>query len=469
MGFKKDFLWGGAIAANQAEGAWNVDGKGVSTADCFTVGAYGKPRVFTPGVQAGVYYPNHTGIDFYHHYKEDIRLLAEMGLKCFRTSIAWTRIFPNGDDSEPNEKGLAYYEDLFQTCRSYGIEPIVTISHYETPYHLVETYGSWRSREMIACYLRFCRAIFTRYKGLVKYWMTFNEINVSYLHPAMSIGVQVRDDENFDQVIYQCAHHLFVASAQAVQMGHEIDPENKIGMMMLYPTFYPETCKPEDQLMNMQQLDIHYYFSDVQVRGYYSPKAKAMWKEKKIHIAMELDDEEILKRGTVDYIGFSYYNSNVATTRSDVELVDGNMLNAVKNPYLKASEWGWLIDPIGLRLALNNLYDRYQIPLFCVENGLGAKDTLESDGSIHDDYRIEYLRAHVMAMKDAVDKDGVDLMGYTWWGPIDLVSAGTGQMSKRYGFIYVDKDDAGRGTYARRKKKSFDYYKQVIASNGEQL
>lgn len=469
MGFKKDFLWGGAIAANQAEGAWNLDGKGVSTSDCFKAGAYGKQREMTDGIIDGVYYPNHSGVDFYHRYKEDIKLFAEMGFKCFRTSIAWTRIFPNGDEEEPNEKGLAFYDDLFQECHKYGIEPVVTISHYETPYHLVKQYGSWRSRKMIDFYLHFCKTIFERYRGVVKYWMTFNEINASYLHPKMSIGVDIKDNEDFDQVIFQCAHHLFVASAKAVKMGHDIDPENQIGMMMLYPTFYPETCKPEDQLMNMEQLDIHYYFSDVQVRGYYTNKAKAMWKQKNIKIDMEPGDEDILKQGTVDYIGFSYYNSNVATAREDVELVDGNMLNAVKNPYLEASDWGWLIDPTGLRIALNNLYDRYQIPLFCVENGLGAKDEITEEGTIEDDYRIDYLKEHVKAMHDAVDLDGVDLMGYTWWGPIDLVSVGTGQMSKRYGFIYVDKDDEGNGTYKRMKKKSFDYYKHVIATNGEEL
>ena len=469
MGFRKDFLWGGAVAANQCEGAYREDGKGISTADCFTVGAYGKPREFTDGVLPDTYYPNHDGIDFYHHYKEDIKMFAEMGFKCFRISIAWTRIYPNGDEEVPNEAGLSFYDDLFNECHKYGIEPIVTISHYETPYHLVEKYGSWRSREMIDFYLRFRKTIFERYKNVVKYWMTFNEINVICLKPDMAVGLRIKEDENRDEVIYQCAHHIFVASAKAVKLGHTIDPDNKIGMMMLYPPFYPETCKPEDQLENMKQLDLHYYFSDVQVRGHYSNKAKAMWKEKGLNIIMAKDDEEILKDGKVDFIGFSYYNSNVATTRKNVELVNRNILNAVKNPYLKASEWVWLIDPIGLRITLNNLYDRYEIPLFCVENGLGAKDTINEDGYIIDDYRIAYLKEHIKAMKDAVDKDGVDLMGYTWWGPIDLVSAGTGQMSKRYGFIYVDKDDKGSGTYRRIKKKSFDYYKKVIASNGEDL
>lgn len=469
MSFKKDFLWGGAVAANQCEGAWNVDGKGVSTSDCMCASHHGVPREFTNGIIDGKYYPNHEAIDFYHHYKEDIALFAEMGFKCFRTSIAWTRIFPNGDDEVPNEAGLAFYDHVFDECHKYGIEPVVTISHYETPYALVEKYGSWRNRKVIDFYLNFCETIFKRYKHKVKYWMTFNEINVINFHPAMTSGIRVGKDENFHQVIYQAAHYELVASAKAVTLGHEINPEFKIGMMMMYPTFYGETCKPEDQLCAMQQIDDQYYFSDVQVRGYYSNKAKAMWKRRNVQLEMSDEDLKCLGAGTVDYIGFSYYNSNVASTRPELELVDGNMVNAVKNPYLKASDWGWQIDPIGLRLAMNYLYDRYQIPLFIVENGLGAIDEIKEDGMIEDDYRIAYLREHIQAMKAAVEEDGVDLMGYTPWGPIDLVSCGTGEMRKRYGFIYVDRDDEGNGTLKRSKKKSFDWYKQVIASNGEQL
>lgn len=465
----KDFLWGGAISANQAEGAWNEDGKGISTSDCMSASKNGVPRTFTDGIKEGIYYPNHDAIDFYHHYKEDVKLFAEMGFKCFRTSIAWTRIFPEGDEETPNEKGLEFYDLLFDELLKYNIEPVVTLSHYETPLGLVDKYGSWKNRKMIDFYLRYCETVFRRYKDKVKYWMTFNEINVNMFFPEMTMGVTVDPNENRVQVLKQASHYEMVASAKAVKLGHSINPNFKIGMMMMYPTFYGETCKPLDQLCSMEQIDKQYYFSDTMCRGYYSNKAKASWKNSNIELEITDEDLKDLKEGTVDYIGFSYYNSNVASSREDVETTDGNMVNAVKNPYLKESDWGWTVDPLGLRLALNNLYDRYQKPLFIVENGLGAVDTVKEDGSIDDDYRIDYLREHIKAFKDAVDIDGVDLMGYTPWGPIDLVSCGTGEMKKRYGFIYVDRDDVGNGTLNRSKKKSFDWYKEVIKSNGEKL
>mgnify|MGYP000713262694 CR=1 FL=1 len=466
---KDDFLWGGAVAANQCEGAYCTDGKGISAADCITAGSVDKPRVYTDGIVEGEYYPSHQAIDFYHRYKEDIAMFAEMGFKCFRTSINWSRIFPQGDEDEPNEKGLKFYDDLFDECLKYGIQPVVTISHYETPYGLVSKYGSWRSRKMIDFYLKFCETIFNRYKSKVKYWMTFNEINVIILNPIMSAGIRVNDDENYNQVVYQAAHHMLVASAKAVKMGHLINPDFKIGMMMLYPTFYGETCHPLDQLKSMEAIDCHYLFSDVQVRGAYSRKALKFFSRNGISLHMDDEDSIVLKEGTVDYIGFSYYNSNVVSHKMNKNMTGGNMLNAIRNPYLSESEWGWTIDPVGLRIALNNLYDRYQIPLFIVENGLGAVDRIEKDGSIQDNYRIDYLREHIKQMKLAVAEDGIELMGYTAWGCIDLVSAGTGQMSKRYGFIYVDRDDEGNGSLNRRKKASFDWYKKVIASNGEDL
>lgn len=464
-----NFLWGGAVAANQCEGAWNVDDKGISTADCMTAGNVYVKREYTDGIMEGMNYPSHEAIDFYHHYKEDIKLFAEMGFKCFRTSINWARLFPQGDEETPNEKGLAFYDSLFEECLKYGIEPVITISHYETPYGLVKNYGGWRNRKLIDFYINYCKTIFIRYKDKVKYWMTFNEINVIALHPAMATGIRVEENENFYQVIFQAAHYMLVASAKAVSLGHHINPNFKIGMMMLYPTFYAETCHPEDQLKAMEAIDLHYIFSDVQVRGAYSNKAKNFFENRGILIHKEPNDNEILKNGTVDYIGFSYYNSNVASHKMDKEMTGGNMLNAIKNPFLSASDWGWTIDPIGLRLALNYLYDRYQLPLFIVENGLGAVDEIASDGSIHDIYRISYLREHIKQMKLAVDVDGVELMGYTPWGCIDLVSAGTGEMKKRYGFIYVDKDNEGKGTLGRTKKDSFEWYKKVIASNGEDL
>ncbi len=464
-----DFLWGGAVAANQCEGAWNTDGKGISTADCMTAGSVDKKREYTDGILEARYYPSHEAIDFYHHYKEDIRLFAEMGFKCFRTSINWTRLFPAGDEERPNEKGLEFYDSLFDECLKYGIQPVITISHYETPYGLVKKYGGWRNRKLIDFYLNYCKAIFNRYKDKVKYWMTFNEINVIALHPAMAAGLRTEDGENFDQAVFQAAHHMLVASAGAVKLGHTVNPDFKIGMMMLYPTFYAETCHPLDQLKAMEAIDMHYIFSDVQVRGAYSGKALNYFKNRGFQLRTEPEDSEILKEGTVDYIGFSYYNSNVVSHTMKGEMTGGNMLNAMKNPYLKASDWGWIIDPVGLRLALNYLYDRYRIPLFVVENGLGAVDEPEPDGSIRDTCRISYLREHIRQMILAVDTDGVELMGYTPWGCIDLVSAGTGEMKKRYGFIYVDKDNEGKGSLKRTKKASFEWYKKVIASNGEEL
>lgn len=467
---KKDFLWGGALAANQCEGAYLEDGKGLSTADCFTAGNVHTRRIYTDGVIEGNYYPNHKGIDFYHRYKEDVALFAEMGFKCLRISIAWSRIYPNGDDEVPNEKGLQFYDNLFAELLKYGIEPVVTLSHYETPYALVKNYGSWRNRKMIEFFARYARTVMERYQGKVKYWLTFNEINTVTFHPEVPTGIRLVPGENARQVCLQAAHYQFVASALAVKIAHEVDPAMKVGMMLLYPTFYGETCKPEDQLETMFSIDNHYYFSDVQVRGYYSPKARKLWEKQGLKLDITEEDLKIIAEGKVGYLGFSYYNSNVATSnKSERAMMGGNVLNSVKNPYLKESDWGWPIDPIGLRLALNNLYDRYQIPLFIVENGLGQEDKINEDGTIDDDYRIDYLRKHIEALKQAVDEDGVDLMGYTPWGPIDLISMGTGEMRKRYGFIYVDRDSDGNGTLNRRKKKSFDWYREVIASNGEKL
>jgi len=469
MTFPQDFLWGGAISANQCEGAWNVDGKGISTADCMTAGSVQVRREYTDGVIEGKYYPSHDAIDFYHRFKEDVALFAEMGFKCLRTSINWTRIFPNGDETVPNEKGLQFYDDLFDECLKYTIEPIVTISHYETPYGLVKHYGSWRNRQMVDFYLRFCETLFKRYQRKVKYWMTFNEINTIIFDPAVSTGIRIGEGENFDQVVYQAAHHIFLASAKAVKLGHAIHPGFKIGMMMLGHPFYAETCKPADQWESLTKNDLMDYFSDVQVRGAYSKKALKFLERKNVHLYKEPEDEEVLKQGTVDYIGFSYYHSFATSSSPEKELTAGNLLNTIKNPYLKTSDWGWQYDPIGLRIEMNNLYDRYQLPVFIVENGLGAYDTVDEHGEIVDDYRIAYLKEHILEMKKAINEDGVECIGYTPWGCIDLVSLGTGEMDKRYGFIYVDRDNAGCGTLERKKKKSFDWYKRVIESNGADL
>ncbi|MEG0437484.1 6-phospho-beta-glucosidase [Carnobacterium sp.] len=472
---RKDFLWGGAVAAHQLEGGWNKDGKGVSVADVMTVGANGVPREITNGVLQGKNYPNHEGIDFYTHYKEDIKLFAEMGFKCFRTSIAWTRIFPKGDESVPNELGLKFYDELFDECLKYGIEPVITLSHFEMPYHLVTEYGGWRNRKMIDFFVRFAEVCFTHYKDKVKYWMTFNEINnqANYnedFAPFTNSGIAYQPGENREKIMYQAAHYELVASALAVKIGHEINPDFQIGCMIAMCPIYPLSCKPEDMMMSVSAMHKRYWFTDVHVRGYYPAYLEKYFQRKGFNLDITVEDKLLLLEGCVDYIGFSYYMSFTTESKSDNPQYDyDESKDLVRNPYVKASDWGWQIDPVGLRYAMNWFYDRYQLPLFIVENGFGAIDQLNSDGTIDDDYRIDYLKAHIEAMKTAVEEDGIDLLGYTPWGCIDLVSAGTGEMKKRYGFIYVDKDNEGQGTLKRSKKKSFDWYKQVIATNGEQL
>ncbi|TGY44062.1 glycoside hydrolase family 1 protein [Clostridium sartagoforme] len=481
MSLPKNFLWGGATAANQFEGGYREGGKGLSTADVMTGGTHTTPRRITPKLEEGTYYPSHEAIDFYHNYKEDIRLFAEMGFNVFRMSINWTRIFPNGDELEPNEEGLKFYDDVFAELKKYNIEPLVTISHYEMPFGLVEKYNGWASREVIDCYVRYCDTIFNRYKDVVKYWLTFNEINclTNKFGSFMAGGILLEDggelvlnanddNDSSKQIRFQALHHQFIASAKAVKLGHEINSDFKIGCMIAYMCTYPYTCNPEDVFLAQQRDNLNNFLcSDVQVRGAYPGFAKRYFKENNIEIKMEENDEEILKEGCVDFYTFSYYMSNCTTADKEVEKTAGNIMGGAKNPYLKASDWGWQIDPKGLRWTLNNIYNRYQIPMMVVENGLGAVDKVE-DGSIKDDYRISYLRDHIIEMKEAVE-DGVELIGYTPWGCIDLVSASTGEMKKRYGFIYVDKDNDGNGDLSRSKKDSFYWYKKVIESNGEIL
>ncbi|MGN1277369.1 MAG: glycoside hydrolase family 1 protein [Floccifex sp.] len=479
MSFPNNFYWGGATAANQCEGAWNVDGKGIACPDICTGGSAKVSKRITPVLEEGTFYPSHEAIDHYHRYKEDIALFAQMGFKMYRFSISWTRIFPNGDELEPNEKGLEFYDHLIDECRKYNIEPMITISHYEVPFGLTKKFNSWTNRQMIDCYLNYCRAIFTRYKGKVKYWLTFNEINSATM-PAggfLNQGIlnEIKSMDFFDQVDipqnrFQGLHHQFVASALAVQMAHEIDENYQVGCMNIMATSYPLTCKPSDVIENLKHNQVMNWFcSDVQCRGKYPNYIWRYFKENNIQIKMDEKDEQILKNGCVDFYTCSYYMSNCQTSDLDKKLNgEGNLIHGVNNPYLKASDWGWQIDPEGLRFSLNEIYDRYQLPIFVVENGLGAYDQVEEDGSIQDDYRIDYLRLHIEQMHEAI-LDGVDLKGYTPWGCIDLVSASTGEMRKRYGFIYVDKYDDGTGDLSRRKKKSFDWYKKVIESNGECL
>ncbi len=474
MGFPENFLWGGATAANQCEGGFDQGGRGLANVDVIPTGKdrraviTGKREMLA--FEEGYFYPAKEAIDMYHHFKEDIALFAEMGFKTYRLSIAWSRIFPKGDEETPNEEGLRFYEELFLECRKYQIEPLVTITHFDCPIHLIKEYGGWRNRKMISFYENLCRAIFNRYKGLVKYWLTFNEINMILHAPFLGAGLTFAEGENEEQIKYQAAHHELVASALATKIAHEIDPENKVGCMLAAASYYPYSCNPKDVWESKKSDRGNYFFIDVQSRGEYPNYGLKMLAEKGITLERTAEDTALLKAHTVDFISFSYYASRVAASEdSGVEKTEGNLFPTIKNPYLEASEWGWQIDPLGLRITMNDLYDRYQKPLFIVENGLGAVDTPNEDGKINDVYRIDYLRAHIAAMKEAIDQDGVELLGYTSWGCIDLVSAGTGEMKKRYGYIYVDRDNEGNGTLARSKKQSFYWYKKVIASNGEDL
>ncbi|ABS49663.1 MULTISPECIES: 6-phospho-beta-glucosidase [Yersinia pseudotuberculosis complex] len=471
----KDFLWGGAVAAHQVEGGWDKGGKGVSIADVLSGGSHGVDRVMTDGVLEGYRYPNHEAVDFYSHYKEDIALFAEMGFKCFRTSIAWTRIFPHGDEQQPNEAGLQFYDDMFDELLKYGIEPVITLSHFEMPWHLVKEYGGWKNRKVVDFFVKFSEVVMERYKSKVKYWMTFNEINNqrNWKYPLFGYccsGVVFTEQENPEETLYQVLHHQFVASAKVVKLGHAINPEFKIGCMVAMVPLYPFSCHPDDMMYSVEAMRERYLFGDVHMRGYYPSYILQEWARRGFNIHMEEGDLETLRDGCADYMGLSYYMSNAV---SAINPGSGNSLSgfegSVPNPHVKASDWGWQIDPVGLRYSLSVLYERYQKPLFIVENGFGAIDKVAADGMVHDDYRIAYLKAHIEQMKKAVFEDGVDLMGYTPWGCIDCVSFTTGEYSKRYGFIYVDKNDDGTGTMARSRKLSFDWYKKVIASNGEVL
>lgn len=481
----KSFLWGGATAANQYEGAYLADGKGLSVCDIATYKPhldnteYKKHNTYSSEDiekaqkdRDDSYYPKRRGSDFYHHYKEDIALMAEMGFKVFRLSIAWTRIFPKGDEETPNEAGLLFYDKVFEECLKYGIEPLVTISHYEPPLYLAQTYNGWYERKTIEFFLRFVEVIVKRYHEKVKYWLTFNEVDSMSRHP-LTTGAIIMDrfkEEDWERIIFQAMHHQFIASALATKLIHEVRKDALVGCMITKRTVYPFSCDPDDVLLAQAKEREVFAFSDIQARGYYPTYLLKTMERKGIVLETQVGDDEILKAYPCDFISFSYYSSSCASAHPNKsETSAANIYSGVKNPYLKSSDWGWQCDAKGLRKSLIDLYDRYQKPLFIVENGLGAYDQLDENGEIYDDYRIAYLKEHIEAMRDAVLLDGVDLMGYTTWGCIDLVSASTNQMSKRYGFVYVDADDLGNGTYKRIKKKSFGWYQKVIASQGEEL
>lgn len=459
--FPNDFLWGGAVAANQVEGAYLEDGKGLSTSDVQPQGVFG-PVVERVAGDSGI---KDVAIDFYHRYPEDIKLFAEMGFNCLRVSIAWTRIFPNGDEQQPNEAGLAFYDKLFDELAAHNITPLVTLSHYEMPWGLVKQYGGWGNRQVIGFFEHYARTVFTRYQHKVKLWLTFNEINMSLHAPMTGVGLP---ETSSKAEVYQAIHHQLMASALAVKACHEIIPDAKIGNMLLGGLVYPLTCKPDDVLEALQENRAWQFFGDVQCRGAYPGYMLRFFRDNGITLEITEADREALK-STIDFISFSYYMTGCVTTDDELnQQARGNILSMVPNPHLASSEWGWQIDPVGLRTLLNVLWDRYQKPLFIVENGLGAKDKPDADGMVQDDYRISYLNDHLVQVREAIE-DGVEVMGYTSWGPIDLVSASRAELSKRYGFIYVDRDDSGAGTLARSRKKSFYWYQEVIATHGASL
>lgn len=465
--FPANFLWGGSLAANQCEGAYNEGGRGLDLMDIIPGGRVARKKAYESPLdyidENITYSPNREAIDFYHHYKEDIKLFAEMGFTCLRISMNWTRLFPRGDEEEPNAEGLKYYDSLINELVKNGIEPLITINHFNVPYVLAKEYGGWANRKVIDFYLRMCKLMMTRYKGKVTKWLTFCEINVALANPYLTLGLLFKKGDDIKQLQYQGMHHQLIASSLAIKLGHEIDKNNKVGCMIAANIAYPYSCAPDDVFKAIEVNNKEFMLSDVQVFGEYPYQLKNILEKENIEIKMEPEDLDILKENTVDFVSFSYYASKIASTNKSLQT---NIFDKIANPYCKESDWGWTIDPKGIRIALNYFQERYHKPLFIVENGLGAPDIMEEDGTINDDYRIEYLKAHLEQVKLALD-DGIDLMGYLTWGPIDVISATEGQMHKRYGFIYVDKDDNGNGTLKRSKKKSFKWYQKVIYSNGK--
>lgn len=484
-GYDNNFLWGGAIACSQADGGFREGGKGISTQDLRYLNPEWSPeeieekhhknpfsfKEYETALRdmGSEYYPLRRGIDFYHNYKEDLALMADLGLKIFRTSICWSRIFPNGDESIPNEEGIQYYADLFSECKRHGMKIFATMIHYDIPVNLLIKYNGWKNRKIIGFFEKYVTVLFERFGDYVDYWLPFNEINAAKFSPWDGVCLIPGNEENMNQEIFQCLHHQFLCSARAVQIGRKMVPGKPIGAMIARFTTYPATCKPEDNIQAIQDDQYsNWFYLDVMVKGFYPEYIDRYFEELNVRIQFEEGDEELLKAGTVGFVSFSYYFSQVSTNVEGWEKTAGNLIIGNKNPYLEASEWGWQIDPVGLRFTLNQIYDRYHLPVIIAENGLGAYDALTEDGKVHDEYRISYLREHLKQMKEAII-DGVDLIAYTMWGIIDIVSCGPLTMDKRYGVIYVDLDNGGKGSGKRYRKDSFYWYQKTIKSNGEDL
>ncbi|MDU5108823.1 MAG: glycoside hydrolase family 1 protein [Clostridium sp.] len=474
--FPKNFLWGGAVAACQCEGAYDVDGRGLSTSDiheynkhlnraCIEKEGGGKLEdIKRKMADTEGYYPKRYGIDFYHTFKSDLALMKELGLKAFRTSISWSRIFPKGDELTPNEKGLKFYDDLIDEIIKNDMEPIITMSHYDIPLHLVTEYGGFGNKKMIEFFVRYGEVLLNRYKGKVKYWIVCNQVNLLPTVQFGSLGIYDDQAENMEELMYQAVHNQFVAGAKIVELARKIDPNAQMGTMVADGTLYPASCKPNDVVLAMKKNRMQYYFTDVQLRGEYPIFALRYFNENNIDLKIEEGDLDLLKNNTMDYLAISYYSSSIVDSTKDTMAPFKNSLN----PNLEPTPWEWRMDPLGFYNSLSQYWDRYQKPLMIAENGFGALDVVEEDGSIHDPYRIDFLKKHIEQLKECI-MDGVDIIAYLSWGPIDIVSSSSAEMTKRYGYIYVDIDDLGKGTRKRSKKDSFYWYKQVIDSNGEIL
>jgi len=447
MRFPENFLWGVSLAAHQCEGCFEGDGKGRGISE--------KEEFHNPMS------------DFYHRYAEDIEKLSELGIHAFRMSIDWSRIYPD-PWGEPNPIGISYYRDLLTKLKEKGIQPIVTLSHYEMPY-LISKINGFTSKESIDLFMKYVRTCYENFGDLVHYWLTFNELNCEHM-PGHNKMNGIISDENHLEWDYVALNNKLVCSALAVKLLHEMYPDAEIGNMIGYFPIYPQTSNPKDFLKMMQKTNLlHHICLEVQCNGRYPYFAEAYFRQNNIDIQLTEEEKEILKEGTVDFISMSYYCSNVVTYKYDMPRRSGNQIGGIDNEYLSKNEWGWTIDPEGLRIVLNDCYQRYQKPIIIVENGLGAYDRKEEDNAIHDDYRIEYFHNHLTELAKAVVEDGVDVFGYCLWSAIDIVSVSANTISKRYGLIYVDADDDGNGSFDRFRKDSFYYYQKVVASNGESI
>lgn len=470
---KHSILWGGATSASQYEGGWQEGNRGMDTQDCRpyqkrSSNATTTTRLLTQttidqakAVSVDSGYPFRKGSDGYHHIHEDMDLLEELGLDIYRLSISWSRLYPKGDEEEPNPEGIAYYNQIFNRIRNNNMKVFLTMNHYAVPLYLVEHYGGWTNRKLITFYLRFAKTVFEQWGDCIDYYLPFNEINAGYFSPYNGVGLVRKEDSPYDQsLVFQSLHHQFVASAKVIQLGHEM-VKGSFGCMIACFCYYPYSCKPEDNMKLINEENVNQWFCmDVLSRGAYPHYIWRFFEERGIHIEISAEDKQVLKDHTADFVSISYYQSSVISVE-EKEKTAGNLVVSTINPYLKATKWGWQIDPIGLRISLNKVYDRYQKPVFISENGLGSEDILDANNHIHDAYRIAYLQEHFEQIHEAV-KDGVEVLGYIMWGIIDIVSAGSCEMEKRYGVIYVDADNEGNGSYARYKKDSFAWYQNYI-------